>query len=185
MINLEKKQPFNLSKEAPGLSMVRIGLSWDPTPDGRKPDADASVFMLNEHGKLPSEGFFVFYNNLRSSDGSVVSYGDNRTGDGDGDDEVIDISLPSVSAGILQIMIVITIHNKEEGFHFGNVLNSSVRVYNQATGSVLCQYKLQESYSGYDSLLMGRLYRMGAEWQFEAMGHAYSGGLAATVQSYS
>jgi tellurium resistance protein TerD len=185
MINLEKKKPFNLSKQAPGLNQVKIGLSWDPTADGRSPDADASVFMLNEAGKIPTERFFVFFNNLTSEDGSVVHSGDNRTGAGDGDDEEISITLSSVSPSVVQIMLVITIHNKEEGFHFGNVLNSSVRVYNKANNSVLCQYQLAESYNGCDSLIIGRFYRIGSEWEFEAMGQAFEGGLGATVELYS
>jgi len=185
MINLEKKKPFNLSKQAPGLNQVKIGLSWDPTPDGRTPDADASVFLLNDSGKIPSEGYFVFFNNLISEDGSVIHSGDNRTGEGDGDDEEIKINLSSVSSSVVQIMLVITIHNKEEGFHFGNVLNSAVRVYNLADGSTLCQYKLNESFDGCDSLIIGRFYRIGSEWEFEAMGQAFDGGLAATVELYT
>ena len=86
MINLEKKKPFNLSKAAPGLNQVKVGLSWDPSGDVEV-DADASVFMLNESGKIPGETFFVFFNNLASGDGAVVHSGDNRTGEGDGDDE--------------------------------------------------------------------------------------------------
>jgi tellurium resistance protein TerD len=185
MINLEKKKPFNLSKQAPGLTNVKIGLSWDATLDGRNADADASVFMLNESGKIPSEGYFVFYNNLSSSDGAVIHSGDNRTGEGDGDDEEINISLSSVNENILQIILVISIHNKEDGFHFGNVLNPSVRVYNKSNNSVLCQYQLAETYDGCDSLIIGRFYRNGNEWEFEAMGQAFDGGLSATVELYS
>jgi tellurium resistance protein TerD len=106
MINLEKKKPFNLNKQAPGLNQVKIGLSWDPTEDGRNPDADSSVFLLNESGKIPSEGYFVFYNNLLSEDGSVEHSGDNRNGLGEGDDEEIKINLANVSANVLQIIFV-------------------------------------------------------------------------------
>ncbi len=185
MINLEKKKPFNLNKQAPGLSQVKVGLSWDPTPDGRTADADASVFLLNENGKVPSDGYIVFYNNLTSEDGSIVHSGDNRTGAGDGDDEVITITLSSVSAQVVQIIIVISIHNKDEGFHFGNVLNSAVRVYNIANGQILCQYQLADAYNGCDSLILGRFYRTGSDWEFEAMGQAFEGGLGATAELYS
>lgn len=185
MINLEKKKPFNLSKQAPGLNQVKIGLSWDPTPEGKTADADASVFMLNEAGKIPAERYFVFFNNLTSEDGAVIHSGDNRTGEGDGDDEEISITLSSVSPSVIQIMLVITIHNKDEGFHFGNVLNSSVRVYNKVDGSILCQYKLADTFDGCDALIIGRFYRSGSDWEFEAMGQAFDGGLAATVELYS
>ncbi len=184
MINLEKKKPFNLTKQAPGLSNVKVGLSWDPTSDGKSPDADASVFMLNDSGKIPDESFFVFFNNLKSGDGSVVHSGDNRTGAGDGDDEEIEINLAKVSPQIANLMLVITIHNLNEGFHFGNVLNSSVRVYDTSSNTILCQYKLSETFDGCDSLVIGRFFRNGSEWEFEAMGQAYSGGLAATVELY-
>ena len=183
MINLEKKKPFILPKQAPGLNQVKVVLRWDATADGRSPDADASVFLLDESGKIPSERFFVFYNNLSSEDGAVAHKGDNRTGAGGG--EEISINLSSVSAKVVQIMLVITIHNKEQGFHFGNVLNSSVRIYDQADGTILCQYKLDETYDGCDSLIIGRFYRSGSEWEFEAMGHAFEGGLGATVELYS
>ena len=184
MISLEKKKPFNISKAAPGLNQVKVGLSWDPTP-GIVADADASVFMLNEAGKIPNEDFFVFFNNLTSGDGAVIHSGDNRTGEGDGDDEEIHINLGKVSNQVVQIMVVISIHNKEEGVHFGNVLNSSVRIYNQSTGGVLCQYNLSEKFDGCDSLVMGMIYRNGSEWEFEALGSAFEGGLGATVELYN
>jgi tellurium resistance protein TerD len=185
MINLEKKKPFNLAKQAPGLSKVRIGLGWDPTSDGKSPDADASVFMLTENGKIPEESYFVFFNNLTSGDGSVRHSGDNRSGDGDGDDETITINLPNVWEHIVQIMIVITIHNKSEGFHFGNVLNSVVRIYDDVNNKIICQYQLSESYPGCDSLIIGRFFKSGSDWEFEAIGQAFEGGLGATVELYT
>ncbi|MFM7681273.1 MAG: TerD family protein [Bacteroidota bacterium] len=185
MISLEKKKPFNLNKEVPGLNQIKVGLSWDPTTAGLSPDADASVFMLDESGKIPSEGYFVFYNNLTSADGAVAHSGDNRTGEGDGDDEELTINLAKVSPNVVQIMLVISIHNMEEGFHFGNVLNSAVRVYNMVNGNTLCQYKLAESYSGCDSLIIGRFFRQGSDWEFEALGLAFEGGLGATVELYT
>lgn len=184
MINLEKKKPFNLSKAAPGLNQVKVGLSWDPS-SSVEADADASVFMLNELGKIPAESFFVYFNNLTSGDGSVVHSGDNRTGDGDGDDEEIHINLHNVSNEVVQIVVVISIHNVEEGVHFGNVLNPAVRIYNQSNGSIICQYELSEKFDGCDALIIGRFYRSGSEWEFEAMGQAFEGGLGATVELYS
>jgi tellurium resistance protein TerD len=184
MISLEKKKPFNLNKAVPGLNHVKVGLSWDPSSDGDV-DADSSVFMLDESGKIPNEHFFVFFNNLTSGDGSVIHSGDNRTGDGDGDDEEINIYLSKVSSQVLQIIVVISIHNKEDGVHFGNVHNPAVRVYNQSNGSIICQYELAEKFDGCDSLIIGRFYRSGSEWEFEAMGQAFEGGLAATVELYS
>mgnify|MGYP000290556489 CR=1 FL=1 len=166
MINLEKKKPISLTKAAPGLNHVKVGLSWDPSSDVEV-DADASLFMLDESGKIPSEDFFVFFNNLTSGDGSIIHSGDNRTGDGDGDDEEININLHKVSGLVVQIIVVISIHNKEDGVHFGNVLNPAVRVYDQSNGSIICQYELAEKFDGFShknqfsknekELLMGRL----------------------------
>jgi len=186
MINLEKKKPFNLTKAAPSLNNVKVGLSWDETIlNGQSPDADASVFMLGENGKIPSEEFFVFFNNLQSGDGSVIHSGDNRTGAGDGDDEEINIVLSQVSSQVVQIIVTITIHNMDAGFHFGNVKNSSVRIYNTLNNEILCQYQLTENFEGCDSLIIGRFFRNGSEWEFEAMGQAFGGGLGATVELYS
>jgi tellurium resistance protein TerD len=184
MISLEKKSPISLTKKAPGLTRVRVGLSWDPTADGRSADADASVFMLNANGKLPSDGYFVFFNNLSSPDGAVVHAGDNRTGAGDGDDETIDIDLSRISTDVLQIMLCITIHNIGEGFHFGNVLNASARVYNMGNNTGICEYKLTESYANCDAMILGRFYRNGTDWEFEGMGQAFGGGLQAAVDLY-
>ncbi len=185
MISLEKKKPINLNKTVPSLNHVKVGLSWDQTNlNGQSPDADASIFMLGENGKLPSEDFFVFYNNLISGDGSIKHSGDNRTGAGDGDDEEINISLGQISSQVVQIMLTITINNTDDGFNFGNVKNSSVRVYNSSNNSVICEYKLTENFDGCDSLIIGRFYRNGSEWEFEAIGQAFSGGLGATVELY-
>jgi tellurium resistance protein TerD len=182
MISLEKKKPFNLSKSAPSLSNIRAGLSWDEhIINGEAPDCDVSVFMLGDNGKIPDEGCFVFYNNLRSSDGSVVHNGDNRTGAGEGDDETIDISLGRVSAHISQIYFTISINNAATGFNFSNVANASVRIYNADTNQILCQYTLAESFANADTLNIGRCYRNGSEWIFEALGEPYVGGLEAAL----
>jgi tellurium resistance protein TerD len=185
MISLEKKQPISLTKQAPGLNEVKVGLSWDDTKlNGQSPDADASLFMLGENGKIPSDDYFVFYNNLTSGDGSVSHSGDNRSGAGDGDDEEINITLAKVSPQIVQIMLTITINNTDAGFHFGNVTNACVNVYNNANNEVICQYQLTENFDGCDSLIIGRFFRTGSEWEFEAMGQAFGGGLGATVELY-
>jgi tellurium resistance protein TerD len=186
MITLEKKKPLNLSKSAPGLSKIRVGLSWDESNiGGASPDCDASVFMLGSNGKIPDESYFVFFNNLQSGDGSVQHTGDNRTGAGDGDDESINIDLARVSSNVDQLLFAITIHNMSDGFHFGNVTNASVRVYNAGTGSTICEYRLSENYPYFDAMIIGRCYRNGAEWEFEGMGQAYAGGLQAAVDLYA
>lgn len=186
MINLEKKQKIDLTKKDPGLKLVRIGLSWDEIQlNGQSPDADASLFMLNENSKLPSDDCFIFYNNLVSPDSSVKHNGDNRTGAGEGDDETIDIDLTKVDSGVVQLLFAVTIHNSDKGFNFGNTKNASVRVYNNAKNQAICQYQLAEEFPDCDSLILGRLFRNGSEWEFEAMGSAFSGGLEACLEMYN
>ncbi len=185
MLNLEKKKPFNLSKSVPSLNQVRVGLSWDDDQiNGKSPDCDASIFMLGENGKISDEASFVFYNNLVSGDGSIRHSGDNRTGAGDGDDETIDISLAQVNTNCVQILIAITINNTEDGFNFDAVKNPCVKIYNSANNSIICQYNLTESFPGCDALLIGRFFRNGSDWEFEAMGTAFAGGLEATTNMY-
>jgi tellurium resistance protein TerD len=186
MISLEKKKPFNLSKSAPSLSKLRIGLSWDDNKiNGESPDCDVSAFMLGENGKIPAEAYFVFYNNLTSGDGAVRHNGDNRTGAGDGDDETIDIHLSAVSQLVSQIYFTISINNAASGFNFSNVSNASVRVYNADSNQVICQYTLAESFANADTLNIGRVFRNGNDWEFEALGEAYTGGLATALELYA
>ncbi|NRT16862.1 tellurium resistance protein TerD [Flavobacterium sp. 28A] len=185
MINLEKKKSINLTQAVPSLNNVRVGLSWDDVQiNGKSPDCDASVFMLGENGKVPNDKYFVFFNNLSSEDNSVIHNGDNRTGASVGDDETIDINLSQVSSLCVQMIVTITIHNIDEGFNFDATINPSVRIYNSINNSIICQYELSENFSGCDSLIIGRLYRNGSDWEFEAMGQAFSGGLEATVDLY-
>lgn len=186
MISLEKKQKIDLTKKDPGLRFVKIGLSWDEVNvNGQSPDADASVFMLNDNGKLPEDGCFLFYNNLVSPDGAVKHNGDNRTGVGDGDDETIEVNLGQINSAVVQLLFAVTIHNSDAGFNFGNTKNLSVRVYNNTTGTTICQYQLAEVYPDCDSIILGRLFRNENEWEFEAMGSAFAGGLQACLDMYN
>jgi tellurium resistance protein TerD len=187
MISLEKKSSISLSKTVPGLNNVRAGLSWDSTNiGGKEADADVSVFMLNSNSKIPSEGFFIFYNNLRSADGAVVHNGDARDGAAAGDDETISITLSKISPEISFILLAVSIHNSNEGFNFGNTKNASVRLYNQDTNQVICEYKLTEEHPNADSIIIGSFYRGEAgEWKFEAMVNSFSGGLNACLELYS
>lgn len=186
-IQLEKKKPFDLTKREPGLARVLVGLSWDNAPvNGVACDCDASVFMLNATNRIPGEGYFVFYNNLKSEDTAVLHKGDNRDGTGDGDDEVIDIDLPRVNADVVQMLFAVTIHESEKrGHNFGNVKNAAIRVLNPASNAEICRFDLSEQFGDADSLVIGRLFRDGSDWKFEAMGDSFGGGLGALVELYS
>ncbi|MEI8048741.1 MAG: TerD family protein [Bacteroidota bacterium] len=186
-INLAKGGSINLQKEKPGIDNVTVGLGWDPNAGASSFDfdLDASVFVLGENGKLLSDEHFVFYNNKTSPDGAIVHMGDNRTGAGDGDDEVVNIQLSKISPLVMQIVFAITIDQATERKQdFSMVENSFARVYNAASGEMLCQYTLQDKFPGSDALLIGRFYRSGSEWVFEALENAYNNGLGGLIEYY-
>jgi len=184
--DLEKQQSFNLTEEVPTLNNVFVGLGWDES-DGtvQELDADVSVFMLGVDHKIPADPYFVFYNNLTSADGSVVHQGDNRNGEGDGDDECIDINLSKVNPAIQQMMFVVTIHDAAARRQdFSHLKNSFIRICDNASGNELCRFTLNDDFVGCDSVQIGRLYRSGDEWGFEAMGDAFQGGLSTLLGLY-
>lgn len=187
-INLSKGDRISLSKEAPGLKKVGVGLGWDinATDTGAAFDLDVSVFMLGSNSKIPDEKYFVFYNNLKSPDGSVESLGDDRTGEGKGDDETIYVELGKVDSSIQEILFVATIYEAESRRqNFGQIRNSYIRLYNQETDLEVARYDLEEDFSRETSLEMGRLYRKDGEWRFQAVGQGYNSGLESFVNQYT
>ena len=185
-VKLAKGQKVSLSKADPSLAKIKLGLGWDPrATDGAEFDLDASVFLLAENGKVRSENDFIFYQNLQSADGTVVHTGDNRTGEGDGDDEVINIQLSTLAADIARIVIVVTIHEAEKRKqNFGQVAGSFIRLENADTAAELFRYDLGEDYSTEKAMLFGELYRHNGEWKFTAVGSGYEGGLEAVCKQY-
>lgn len=185
-VNLDKGGKVDLSKTDPSLNKVLVGLGWDPrVTDGADFDLDASVFMLTENGKCKSEKHFIFYNNMDSPCGSVHHTGDNRTGDGDGDDEVVQIDLSKVPADVQKLVFSVTIHDAEKlKLNFGQVANSFIRIVNEETNNELVMYELGEDYSTETAMIFGELYRHNGAWKFSAVGQGFSGGLAAMVKQY-
>lgn len=189
-VTLTKGQRVSLDKVAPGLTEIFIGLGWDvkAMDTGFDFDLDASVFLLGSNEKLISDNHFIFYNNLISPDAakSVQHTGDNLTGAGDGDDEVIKINLQKVPAEVQKIVITVTIHEaKERNQNFGQVQNSFVRVVNAQTSQEVIRYDLVEDYSIETALVMAELYRKDGEWRLNAVGSGYQGGLQALLNRYS
>ena len=179
-VNLTKGGRISLNKEAPGLKKILIGLGWDTNASdtGADFDLDASVFLLDSNAKVANEKDFVFYNNLSSSDGSVVHTGDNRTGEGDGDDESIKVDLSKISSSIKEIAIVVTIHEAaQRKQNFGMVRNAFIRLVNDETNTEIVRYDLEEDYSTETGLLFGRLYFKDNEWKFSAVGTGHKEGL--------
>lgn len=184
---LTKGQKVSLSKEDPGIRKAVVGLGWDVNAfdSGTDFDLDASAFMLGDNGKCATEKEFIFYGNLKHSSGSVEHTGDNRTGDGDGDDEAIKIDLSAVPANITKIAFTATIYDAEaRRQNFGQVNNAYIRIYNEETGAEILRYDLGEDFSIETAVVFGELYKNGGEWKFNAIGSGYQGGLAALCASF-
>jgi tellurium resistance protein TerD len=178
-VSLSKGGNVSLSKEAPGLTAVNVGLGWDVnTFSGGEFDLDASAIVVNGAGKALSDGHFVFFNNLRSADGSVEHTGDNLTGEGEGDDEVIKINLAGVPAEGDRVVFAVSIYDADNRKqNFGAVRNAFIRVVNQADNTEIARYDLTEDASVETAMVFGEVYRAGAEWKFKAVGQGYASGL--------
>jgi tellurium resistance protein TerD len=185
-ISLQKGGNVNLSKEAPGLSKMTIGLGWDVrATDGAAFDLDGVVFMLNQAGKVRSDSDFIFYNNLKSSDGSVTHSGDNRTGAGEGDDETVTVELSRIPAEIDKIVLAVTIHDAESRRqNFGMVGKAFIRCVNANGNAEIARYDLSEDGSTESAMIFGEVYRNGADWKFRAIGQGFQGGLAPLAKNY-
>lgn len=182
-ITLQKGQKVDI-----GLKKVGVGLGWDPNKSGSGHDfdLDASAFMLNAQGKIPSDGYFVFYNNPVSADSAVASSGDDTSGgSSEGDDETLTVDLLRVNAEIHEIIFTVTIHEAEQRKqNFGQVRNSFIRVYDAMTNEEMCKYELGEDFSIETAVEFGRLYRREGAWRFEALGVGHKGGLQAFINKY-
>lgn len=186
-ISLAKGQKVDLTKGNPGLTKVVVGLGWDTNKydGGVDFDLDSSVFLLGENGKVSSDQDFIFYNNLKGGNGTIVHTGDNRTGEGDGDDEQVEVSLSTVPGEIQKIAFCITIHDAAaRGQNFGQVSNAFVRIVNKESREELIRYDLAEDFSIETAVVVGELYRHNGEWKFSAVGSGYQGGLAALATDF-
>jgi tellurium resistance protein TerD len=185
-ISLQKGGNVNLSKEAPGLSKMTIGLGWDTrATDGAAFDLDGVVFMLNQSGKVRSDSDFIFYNNLKSSDGSVAHSGDNRTGAGEGDDETVTIDLARVPPEVDKVVVAVTIHDADaRRQNFGMVGKAFIRCVNANGNAEIARYDLSEDGSTESAMIFGEVYRNGADWKFRAIGQGFQGGLGPLAKNY-
>ena len=181
-INLEKGQRESISAQK-----FVVGLGWDSNSNttGEAYDVDASVFILGENGKLLSDNHFIFYNNLKSPDQAVIHSGDNTTGEGDGDDEQIQIDLSKISPDAAEISFVVTIHKAQDRRqNFGQIRNSFIRIID-GSNTVLVKYELDEDFSIETAVQFGRIYKRNNEWKFEAVGNGMKGGLQDYLTKYN
>ncbi|HEU0102339.1 MAG TPA: TerD family protein [Mycobacteriales bacterium] len=185
-VSLSKGGNVSLTKEAPGLTAVTVGLGWDiRSTTGTDFDLDASAILVDAGGKVTGDKDFVFFNNLTSSDGSVKHLGDNLTGEGEGDDEQVNVDLAAVPATVDKIVFPVSIYDAESRSQsFGQVRNAFIRIVNQAGGAELARYDLSEDASTETAMVFGELYRAGSDWKFRAVGQGYASGLKGIAQDF-
>ena len=185
-ISLTKGSRINLSKEAPGLNKLMLGLGWDARiTDGAEFDADVSILMLDSAGKAIGEDGFVFYGAPNSVCGSVKHNGANRTGEGEGDDETVDLILDKVPANVDRMLVAVTIHEADSrNQNFGMIENAFIRLVNQDGDTEIARYDLTEDYSTETCLIFAEVYKKDGEWRAQAKGEGFAGGLAKFLENY-
>ena len=185
-ISLSKGGNVNLSKEAPGLNKIVVGLGWDArATDGAAFDLDASAFLVKLDGKVRSDSDFCFYNNKVVGNGAVQHTGDNTTGAGEGDDETVKVELSKIPADLDKVVFAVTIHEADaRKQNFGQVNHAFIRVVNEDGGQEIARYDLSEDASIETAMIFGEIYRVGADWKFKAVGQGFAGGLGALAASF-
>ncbi len=185
-VSLAKGGNVSLSKEAPGLTNILVGLGWDVrTTTGTDYDLDASAILVGENGKVLSDLHFVFFNNLTSTDGTVEHTGDNLTGEGEGDDEALKVNLAGMSPDVTKVVFPVSIYDAENrSQNFGQVNNAFIRVVNGADQREIARFDLSEDASTETAMVFGEVYRHQSEWKFRAVGQGYASGLAGIARDY-
>ncbi|MEY9839222.1 TerD family protein [Streptacidiphilus sp. EB103A] len=185
-VSLSKGGNVSLTKEAPGLAAITVGLGWDVrTTTGTDFDLDASAIVLDASGKVLSDKHFVFFNNTSTPDQTVVHGGDNLTGQGEGDDEQIKVNLAGLPPEADKLVFPVSIYDAENrSQNFGQVRNAFIRVVNQAGGAEIARYDLSEDAATETAMVFGEIYRNGAEWKFRAIGQGYASGLSGIARDF-
>lgn len=185
-LSLSKGSNLSLTKADPGLKRAMVGLGWDPrTTSGEAFDLDASALIIGLDGKVRSQDDFIFYNQLAAKDGSVVHQGDNRTGEGAGDDEQILIDLGTIGDDVSKVVFVVTIDQGESRRqNFGQVRDAFCRVVNEDSQQEIVRYDLSEDAASETAMIFCEIYRNGGEWKFRAVGQGYATGLRGIATDY-
>jgi len=186
-ISLVKGQKIDLSKESPGLKKAIIGLGWDVNKyDGNFDfDLDASAFLVGENNKVNNDLDFIYYNNLKHSSGFITHTGDNRTGEGEGDDEQIIIDFESAPSNVSKVAITVTIHDAQaRSQNFGQIANAFIRMEDEQSGNEILRYDLTEDFSIETALVVCEIYRHNEGWKFSAIGSGFEGGLRSLCLNY-
>ncbi len=185
-VSLTKGGNVSLSKQAPGMTKVKFGLGWDArSTDGEGFDLDAVAIVVGPSGKVLSQGYFIFFNNMNSPEGAVQHMGDSRDGAGEGDDESIVVNLTAMPMEAEKVVFAVTIYEAaQRKQNFGQVSNAFIRAVDDASGSEIMRFDLSEDYSTETTVIFGELYRRDGEWKFKAVGAGYSAGLEGLVKDY-
>ncbi len=185
-VQLQKGGNVSLSRVAPSLKRIHVGLGWDARSSvGAAFDLDASVFMLGSDGRVLGDDHFIFYHQTKSPCGSVMHTGDNQTGDGDGDDESVHVDLDKVPANVQKLAVTVTIYDAgPRRQNFGQVEGASIRIVDRDTDVEIARFDLSEDYSTETAMIFGEIYRHSGEWKFKAVGQGMSGGLEALCRQY-
>ena len=171
-VTLSKGQNVSLSKTDPALKHILIGLGWDArSSDGQPFDLDASLFMTGDNKKVPSDAYFIFYNQLKSPEGAVEHTGDNLTGEGEGDDETIQVALNKLGANIKTLIFTVSSYR---GQTFSKVSNAFCRLLNAANNQEVARYNLSAA-GNHTGQIMAKLYRHEGEWKMQALGEPCQG----------
>ncbi|MBR2571034.1 MAG: TerD family protein [Clostridia bacterium] len=186
-VNLVKGQKVDLTKGNPGLTKLLVGLGWDINryDGGAEFDLDSEAFLLGASGKVTSDEDFVFYGAPEHASGAVRHTGDNRTGEGEGDDEQMLVDLSKVPASISKIDFTVTIYDADvRRQNFGQVENAFIRIVDEVSGRELIHFDLGEDFSIETAVVVGELYRNNGEWKFSAIGNGFQGGLEALCRNF-
>jgi len=185
-VSLKKGGNVSLSEQVPGLETIRVGLGWEERQtEGEDFDLDASCFMLTTAGKVRSDDDFIFYNQLQSPCGSVEHSGDNLTGEGEGDSEVLTVRLNKVPADIVKLLFTVTIHDFDiRRQNFGMVNSAYIRIINDDNNEEIARFDLSEDASTSTTMIFGEIYRHNDTWKFRAVGQGYSYGLEELAKSH-
>ena len=176
-VNLQKGQKISLEKEAGGtLTSVVMGLGWDVAKKkglfgfGREQsiDLDASCFIFDDNYN-PID--LVYFGQLASRDGSVQHSGDNRTGEGDGDDEQIAVALNRIPANVKTLVFTVSNYT---GQNFSQVENAYCRLVDGQTGKEIARYNLSAQ-GNHTAQIMAKVYRHNGEWKMHAIGENSQG----------
>lgn len=178
-VSLKKGQKVSLTKMNASLDNILVGLGWDISQTTSVPhDLDVEVFMLGDNDRVVGDDWFVFYNQLNSPDGSVTHSGDNRTGLGEGDDEVVKVKLSQVDSRVKKLVFIVTINEaNERGHNFGQLSNAYIRIVDVANGKEMVRFNLTDYYTDVLSMQVGDIYRHNNEWKFNPVGEGLNNDL--------